>query len=190
MVAPGNRKAGGEAGRPAGPCVMVIFGIGGDLTKRKLFPALYNLAKDELLPKDFAIVGIGRGEVSTPDFQKKIAQELHEFATSDVDPALVDWLTERLYYHVGNFQDPAAYKSLAELLATVDKEHSTGGNYFYYLATAPEFFGEVTRQLGAAGLTQQTENRWRRIIYEKPFGDGLASAHALNREIEEVLQEN
>src|SRR5579864_7908782 len=190
LIAPGNKKIGGEAGRPAGPCVMVIFGIGGDLTKRKLFPALYNLAKDDLLPKEFAIVGTGRGESSTPEFQKKIAQEVREFATSDVEPALVDWLTERLYYHVGNFQDPAAYKSLAALLANVDKDHSTGGNYFYYLATAPEFFGEITRQLGAAGLTQQTENRWRRVIYEKPFGDGLASAHALNCEIEEVLQEN
>src|SRR5579864_3341303 len=190
VIASRGKKSGGEAGRPAGPCVMVIFGIGGDLTKRKLFPALYNLAKDDLLPKEFAIVGTGRGESSTPEFQKKIAQEVREFATSDVEPALVDWLTERLYYHVGNFQDPAAYKSLAALLANVDKDHSTGGNYFYYLATAPEFFGEITRQLGAAGLTQQAENRWRRVIYEKPFGDGLASAHALNCEIEEVLQEN
>ena len=190
VIAPGDRKTSGERGRPAGPCVMVIFGIGGDLTKRKLFPALYNLAKDDLLPKEFAIVGIGRSESSTPEFQKKIAQEIREFATSDIEPALIDWLTERLYYHVGNFQDPAAYKSLAGLLANVDKDHSTGGNYFYYLATAPEFFGEITRQLGAAGLTQQTENRWRRVIYEKPFGDGLSSAHALNCEIEEVLQEN
>src|SRR5487761_897794 len=190
VTAVNTKVGGGQAGRAAGPCVMVIFGVGGDLTKRKLFPALYNLAKDELLPKDFAIIGIGRGEISTPDFQKKTAQELREFATSDVEPALVAWLTERLYYHVGTFQDPGAYKKLGELLAQTDQKHSTGGNYFYYLATAPEYFGEITRQLGAAGLTQQTENRWRRIIYEKPFGDGLASARTLNREIEEVLEEN
>ncbi|HVA17239.1 MAG TPA: glucose-6-phosphate dehydrogenase, partial [Candidatus Dormibacteraeota bacterium] len=130
VTVPANNKSFGEAGRPAGPCVMVIFGVGGDLTKRKLFPALYNLAKDDLLPKDFAIVGIGRSEMSTSDFQKKIAQELHEFATGDVEPTLVDWLTERLYYHMGNFQDPAAYKALAALLVQLDKQHSTGGNYF------------------------------------------------------------
>ncbi len=147
-------------------------------------------AKDDLLPKDFAVVGVGRSEKSTADFQKKIAQELREFATSDVEPALVDWLTERLYYHVGNFQDPATYQKLAALLAQIDQRHSTGGNYFYYLATAPEYFGEITRQLGAAKLTQQSENRWRRVIYEKPFGDGLSSAQSLNREIEQVLEEN
>ncbi|MFZ0465427.1 MAG: hypothetical protein WAL78_06950, partial [Candidatus Acidiferrales bacterium] len=168
-IAP-QRAHANEAGHAAGPCVMVIFGVGGDLTKRKLFPALYNLAKDELLPKDFAVVGVGRQETSTPDFQKKIAQELTEFATSDVEPTLVNWLTERLYYCVGSFQEPDAYKKLGELLQQIDQKHSTGGNYFYYLATAPEYFGEITRQLGAAGLTQQADNRWRRVIYEKPFG--------------------
>ena len=104
--APSDRKfAGSGAHRLAGPCVMVIFGIGGDLTKRKLAPALYNLAKDNLLPKEFAIVGVGRGSISTPDFQKKIAQVLREFASTDFERALVDWLTVRLYYHVGNFQE-------------------------------------------------------------------------------------
>jgi glucose-6-phosphate 1-dehydrogenase len=188
-TAPQSRPAN-EASRAAGPCVMVIFGVGGDLTKRKLFPALYNLAKENLLPKDFAIVGVGRHETSTPDFQSKIAQELTEFATSDVEPALVNWLTERLYYSVGSFQEPDTYKKLGDLLHQIDQKHSTEGNYFYYLATAPEFFGEITRQLGAAALTHQTGNRWRRVIYEKPFGDGLASARALNHEIEEVLGEN
>jgi glucose-6-phosphate 1-dehydrogenase len=178
-----------DAGRPAGPCVMVIFGVG-DLTKRKLFPALYNLAKDNLLPKEFAIVGIGRSPSTTPEFQKKVGEELRQFATSDIEPALLDWLIARLYYHVGNFQDAAAYQKLGDLLTQIDQKHSTGENYLYYLATAPEFFGEITRQLGAAGLTRQTETHWRRIVYEKPFGHDLASARALNSEIEQVLEEN
>ena len=189
-IAPQARTFASQAGRPAGPCVMVIFGVGGDLTKRKLLPALYNLAKDNLLPKQFAIVGVGRHEVSADDFRKKIAEELGEFATSEAEPALVKWLTDRLYHHVATFEDADAYKKLGDLLRQIDKERSTGGNYFYYLATAPEYFGPITRQLGDAQLTQQEQGRWRRVIYEKPFGDGLASARALNQEVEQVLHEN
>jgi glucose-6-phosphate 1-dehydrogenase len=179
-----------EAGRPAGPCVMIIFGVSGDLTKRKLVPALYNLAKDNLLPKQFAVVGMGRHEISHEDFRKKIAQELNEYATSETDPELVNWLTERLYHHLGKFEEPEAYLRLADLLRQIDSEHSTGGNYLYYLATAPEYFGAITRRLGEAQLTQQDENHWRRVIYEKPFGNGLYSARSLNCEIEHVLEED
>jgi glucose-6-phosphate 1-dehydrogenase len=190
LTAPGIRPAPADAGRPAGPCAMVIFGVGGDLTKRKLFPALYNLAKDSLLPREFAVIGVGRSASTTAEFQKKISQGLHEFATTDIEPALVDWLTERLYYHTGNFQDPGAYQKLGELLNQVDQKHATGGNYFYYLATAPDFFGEITRQLGAAALTRQSDAHWRRVVYEKPFGHDLDSARSLNHEIEQVLEEN
>lgn len=189
-IAPHARTLATEAGRPAGACVMVIFGVSGDLTKRKLFPALYNLIKDNLLPKQFAIVGVGRHEISLEEFRKKVAEELSEFATSQVEPEAVTWLTDRLYHHVMNFEDADAYKALGELLRQVDKDHGTNANYFYYLATAPEYFGPITRLLGDAQLTQQGQGRWRRVIYEKPFGDGLASARSLNREIEQVLEEN
>lgn len=189
-IAPHVKTFATEAGRPAGACVMVIFGVSGDLTKRKLFPALYNLVKDNLLPKQFAIVGVGRHEISPEEFRKKVAQELAEFATSQVESEVVTWLTDRLYHHVMNFEDADAYRTLGDLLRQVDKDHGTGGNYFYYLATAPEYFGPITRLLGDAHLTQQGQGRWRRVIYEKPFGDGLASARALNREIEQVLEEN
>ena len=190
-AAPRGRSLAAEAGRPAGPCIMVIFGVSGDLTKRKLIPALYNLAKENLLPREFAIVGMSRHEVSDGDFQKKVMQELNENdGSARLDPELIAWLSERLYHHFGDFADAAAYARLGELLHKIDSERGTGGNYLYYLATAPEYFGEITRRLGEAHLTQQDQRSWRRIIYEKPFGNGLASARALNQQIEQVLQEN
>lgn len=189
-VEPYTRSLASVAGRPASPCVMVIFGVSGDLTKRKLVPALYNLAKDNLLPKQFAIVGMGRHQISDGDFQNKISAELKEFATSELEPDLMNWMKDRFYYHFGNFEDPEAYRRLSDLLHQIDRERSTGGNYLYYLATAPEYFSAITRRLGEAQLTQQTPRNWRRVIYEKPFGDGLASARALNQQLESVLQEN
>jgi len=190
LIAPQRTAPASEAGRPAGPCVMVIFGVSGDLTKRKLMPALYNLAKDRLLPREFAVVGIGRHEISSADFRKKTAAELKEFATTAVEPELLNWLADRLYYHFGDFEDADSYKRLGDLLRKIDAEHFTAGNYLYYLATAPSYFCEITRRLGEAQLTRQEPNNWRRVIYEKPFGHGLNSARALNQEIEHVLQEN
>lgn len=150
------------AGRPTGACVMIIFGASGDLTKRKLIPALYNLRKDGLLPKEFAIVGCGRTPISREDYQKKVAQDLREFATSPAEPQFLGWLRERVYYNVGDIRSPATFKELAALLAQVDKQHGTGRNYFYYLATAPDYFAEIVPQLGAAGLTQEN-GHWRRF---------------------------
>jgi len=179
-----------EPGRPSDPCVMVIFGGTGDLTKRKLLPALYNLAVDKLLSSSFAVIGIGRTPLSTEEFRSRIDQEVREFATTSVEPQQWKRILSAIYYLSGDLQDPGTYKRLSELLEKVDKDHGTQGNYFYYLATAPNFFGEVVRQLGAAGLAQESEDRWRRVIFEKPFGHDLESARTLNREITEVLKEN
>jgi glucose-6-phosphate 1-dehydrogenase len=175
-------------GRPGDPCVMVIFGASGDLTKRKLIPALYNLAKDNLLSKEFAVVGFARNEMTSEQFRDEIGKEIGEFATTTVDPDLWHWFSRRIYYHSGDFADPAAYKGLSELLAQIDKEHGTRGNYFYYLATAPGFFGPIVTQLGEAGLVQE-DHGWRRVIIEKPFGRDYESAIALNKEIRKVLNE-
>jgi len=177
-------------GQPSGPCVMVIFGASGDLTRRKLLPALCNLAQEGLLPKEFAVVGVGRSPTSNEEFRKKVAQDLQEFASTPVEPNLLDWLSNRVYYHVGNFQDPANYRALGDLLGQVDLKHGTGGNYFFYLATAPGYFAEIARQVGAAALAQEGNGRWRRLIIEKPFGHDLPSARALNREIKQVLDES
>ncbi|HXH13548.1 MAG TPA: glucose-6-phosphate dehydrogenase [Alphaproteobacteria bacterium] len=168
---------------------MVIFGASGDLTKRKLIPALYNLAKDNLLSRQFAVIGSARRPMTHEDFRAKLTQDMREFATGPIDPDLWEWLARRLYYLPGDGQDPNTSRQLKELLSKVDKEHGTSGNYFYYLATAPGLFSRVIQQLGAAGLTDEKNGRWRRVIIEKPFGHDFASARALNQEIRQVLHE-
>jgi glucose-6-phosphate 1-dehydrogenase len=176
------------AGHPADPCVMVIFGASGDLTKRKLLPALYNLAKDNLLSKEFAFIGFARNETNTEQFRDMINKEIGEFATTKLDPQQWEWLSERIHYISGDFDDPAAYQTLSTLLSALDKQLGTRGNYFYYLATSPTFFGTIIKQLGTAGLVTE-DHGWRRVIIEKPFGRDLDSAKALNKEIRKVLDE-
>ena len=182
------RGNGTAAGRAADPCVMVIFGASGDLTKRKLIPALYNLAKDNLLSKEFALVGVARNEMSSEQFRDMIGKEIGEFATTKVDPDLWHWFARRIYYISGDFDNPKVYEELARVLGEVDKEHGTRGNYFYYLAIAPSFFATVVKQLGAANLVSE-DHGWRRVIIEKPFGHDYESARSLNKEIREVLDE-
>ncbi|HLH00094.1 MAG TPA: glucose-6-phosphate dehydrogenase [Bryobacteraceae bacterium] len=176
------------AGRAADPCVMVIFGASGDLTKRKLIPALYNLAKDNLLSKEFALVGVARNEMNSEQFRDMIGKEIGDYATTKVDPDLWHWFARRIYYVSGDFDDPKVYEELSRVLGEVDKEHGTRGNYFYYLATAPSFFATVVKQLGQAGLVSE-EHGWRRVIIEKPFGHDYESAKSLNKEIRQVLEE-
>jgi glucose-6-phosphate 1-dehydrogenase len=176
-------------GTPSDPCVMVIFGGTGDLTKRKLLPALYNLVVENLLSPSFAVIGIGRTELSTEEFRSKIDQDMREFATGSLQPEQWNRLLSAIYYLCGDLQDPNTYARLSELLGRVDKDHGTGGNYFYYLATAPNFFGEVVRQLGVSGLARESDGNWRRVIFEKPFGHDLDSARTLNREITHYLKE-
>ncbi len=168
---------------------MVIFGASGDLTKRKLIPALYNLAKDNVLSKEFALIGFARNEMTSEEFRAKLTSEINEFATSKVDPELWNWFTERIYYVSGEFGDPAAYKKLAEQLEQVKKNHGTHGNCFFYLATAPAFFAPVVQQLGAAGLVKEEGGAWRRVIIEKPFGRDYDTARKLNHDIRAVLDE-
>jgi glucose-6-phosphate 1-dehydrogenase len=179
-----------QQGQPGPPCVMVIFGAAGDLTKRKLIPALYNLAKEALLPKQFAIVGVARRELTHEAFREQTSRDIREFATTAVEPELWNWFVQRLYYLPGNVQDADTYRRLRELLRQVDKNHGTQGNYLYYLATSPNFFSVIVDQLGASELAREPNGHWRRVIIEKPFGRDLASATALNREIRKVLQED
>jgi glucose-6-phosphate 1-dehydrogenase len=177
-------------GRVADPCAMVIFGAAGDLTKRKLVPALYNLAHDGLLSKNFAVIGFARREMDTEQFRAQLAEEMPKFATAKIDPALWDWLLKRIYYVNGTFEDPAGYRRLKETLALADKECGTGGNYLHYLSTPPSVFSVVANQLGAAGLVAEENGQWRRVVVEKPFGTDLLSAQALNRDLSKVLDES
>jgi len=176
-------------GHQANPCVMVIFGAGGDLTKRKLIPALCNLAKDKLLSPQFAVIGFSYDSMTTEAFRAQLTKDIKEFAPEPVDSQLWNWFLERTYYVQGDFQDSAAYGRLQAQIAVVEKTHSTQGNRFFYLAVSPKFFAPVVKQLGQAGLTQEEEGKWARVIVEKPFGRDLASAKQLNRDLKQILDE-
>ncbi len=166
------------------PCVLVIFGAGGDLTKRLLAPSLYNLKKAGRLPEDFAVIGFARTDVGGEDgFRGKFADDLREFVGKDVDPGIVEWLTSRLYYVRSAFDNRPGYEELKAKLASKPQ------NYLFYLATAPEFFAEVPKQLESVGLTQEPEGQWRRLIVEKPFGRDLESARKLDRDLAGLLKE-
>jgi glucose-6-phosphate 1-dehydrogenase len=118
-----------------------------------------------------------------------MGQKLKDFATTSIDNDLVDWLLRRIYFVPGEFTEDKLYANLADTLAQVDKAHNTHGNYFFYLATSPAFFGDITDHLGASGLACEKDGQWRRIVFEKPFGSDLESAKALNRQVRRVLQE-
>jgi glucose-6-phosphate 1-dehydrogenase len=190
MADSATRPTSPVAGQAAGPCAMVIFGASGDLTKRKLLPALINLARDKLLPHDFAVIGTARRPMSDVDFRRKIGEELGEIMTGGLDPALWKWLEPRLYYLAADLQDPSAYSALRDRLAYCDKNHATAANYLFYLSTAPNLFAAAAQRLGEAGLTKEPNGCWRRLIIEKPFGRDLASAHQLNQDLRKVLNEN
>ncbi len=176
--------------RVADPCAMVIFGATGDLTKRKLIPALYNLAKCGLLPAEFHIIGFARKPGTSDGFRKQMRDDIRGFATGGFDEETWKWFDERLEYIGAEFDAPDSYRRLAEALARSDKSRGTSGSYLFYLATPPELFCEVTRQLGAAGLTAESEAAWRRVIVEKPFGRDLDSARKLNASILGTLKEH
>ncbi len=173
----------------ASPCVMVIFGATGDLTKRKLIPALCNLAQDEVLPKQFAIVGFAGNDLDAASFRKMLSGEIPKYVSTPIDPKLWDWMCERIYYVKGDFLDPEAYKRLDQQISEADKKHNTLGNRFFYLAVAPRFFSPIAQMLGQCCLTKEETGHWARVIIEKPFGHDLESAKKLNQELNQVLTE-
>ena len=183
---------------PPHPCVMVIFGASGDLTKRKLVPALYNIAISKLLPENFAVVGFAIDELDTEQFRSNLSRDIKQFGGSGVDPQVwEEKFAKRLFYVKGGFEDPQSYAKLKEQLEQVDRDCGTQSNYLFYLATPPAFFAKIVGQLAAAGLTEedaeQTDGggqRWRRVIIEKPFGRDLDSARALNAELQKLLRED
>ncbi|HEX8871191.1 MAG TPA: glucose-6-phosphate dehydrogenase [Candidatus Acidoferrum sp.] len=173
----------------AGPCVMVIFGATGDLTKRKLIPALLNLAQENVLSKQFAIVGFAANDLTTETFRKTLGEDMPQFAPDPIDLKMWDWLAQRIYFVKGDFGDPEAYRRLQKQIEEAEKAHDTFGNKFFYLAVAPRFFAPIVGQLGAAGLTREQEGQWTRVIVEKPFGHDLESAKQLNCDLKKVLNE-
>ncbi len=173
---------------PAPPCTMVIFGATGDLTRRKLFPALYNLANEGLLSDELAVIGVGRYEMSTDALREKLKTDLNTFTTGTLDAGRTDWLLERLSYVSGEIDGATTYERLRAELDRVEAERGTGGNVLFYLAIPPDLFCNTIERLAAAGLMQENEH-WRRVVIEKPFGHDLESARSLNSQIRQVLDE-
>jgi glucose-6-phosphate 1-dehydrogenase len=172
------------------PAAIVIFGASGDLTKRKLGPALFNLAHQRLLPPETAIVGFARTTMSDDEFRANIRAGIDAHSRVEVtDESVWDGFASRLRYMPGSFDDPDAYGRLAAQLADLDATMGTAGNRLFYLATAPEFFPVIAANLGRAGLAQEADERFARIVVEKPFGTDLASARTLNDELGQVFRE-
>jgi glucose-6-phosphate 1-dehydrogenase len=189
-MVPGNTTDAGVKLKAAGPCSVVIFGASGDLTRRLLFPALYNLAQDGLLPEEFAVIGFARHPLTDDRLRSQFRDCVRDAAhDSPASGATLEWLASRLYYVQSDFTDPDGYRRLAEKLDQAGGAHGTSGNCLFYLATAPDFFLEVAERLAGAGLLAQTGGRWRRIVVEKPFGRDLDSARELNRGLTRVAGE-
>ncbi|AMV00394.1 glucose-6-phosphate dehydrogenase [Xanthomonas citri] len=181
------------------PCIIVVFGARGDLTKRLVMPALYNLRRSGALGDDFAIAGMDHGDISERAWRTNMGQSMTqllssrdaEFQTDEFDTATWDWLRERMHYLRGDFTDQGAYRSLGGVLDKLHKRYGTQGNVLFYLATAARFFEPVLLNLGEAGLVKQREGEgWRRVIVEKPFGHDLPSAQHLNATVAKVLHED
>ncbi|MBX6323201.1 MAG: glucose-6-phosphate dehydrogenase [Rhodospirillaceae bacterium] len=176
-----------ETAIPAPPCLLVIFGGTGDLTRRLLMPALLNLRRAGLLSGDFAVLGLGRTRLGDEEYRRVTAEAVQKLAGVGAASAEWAWLAERLHHLAGDFNDPASYRSLAQAIARHGPDG--GRNVLFYLATPPEAFEPAIRGLAAAGLMRQDKG-WRRVVVEKPFGTDVASAVALNRSILSVLGED
>jgi glucose-6-phosphate 1-dehydrogenase len=178
-----------DAPQPSPPCVLVIFGASGDLTKRKLVPALCNLAQEGLLSEQFAIVGFAFDPLTTDSFRDQLSKEINQFTARPLSPKIWQWFLDRTYYIQGNFGDDAAFQRLKDQIAAAEQKHNTEGNRFHYLAVSPNFFSPIIRKLGEIGLTREDNGHWTRVIVEKPFGHDVDSAIQLNKELKEILGE-
>ncbi|HEY6461301.1 MAG TPA: glucose-6-phosphate dehydrogenase [Polyangiaceae bacterium] len=186
------RSAGAEApdeNPPTEPFVMLLFGASGDLTKRLLVPALYNLACDGLLSEKFALLGTAMDPLTTDAFRERMSADIQKFHTrKEFDPKAWEGLVSRFHYVPGGFDDAGLYDKLKADVARLDAEVGAGGNVLFYFATAPRFFGLLCDKLAASGFREGPG--WKRIIVEKPFGTDLPSALALNKEVLAHWQEN
>ena len=180
--------------RIAGPSGMVIFGVTGDLARKKLLPAVYDLASRGLLPAGFTLVGFGRREWSKQDFEDYVRDAVTSSARTEFDENVWNRLAEGMHFVTGAFNDDAAFDRLAALLSEMDTTRGTGGNWAFYLSVPPEHFAGVVHQLDRCGMAAQHSDdgahRWRRVIIEKPFGHDLESAKELNAVVNSVFPEN
>ncbi|HVF73074.1 MAG TPA: glucose-6-phosphate dehydrogenase [Chthoniobacterales bacterium] len=171
-------------------CTIVIFGATGDLTMRKLIPALYNIAADGELPPQVAVVGFARRSKTDDEFRKEQEESTRKFSRQQVRDETWGDFAQALFYHESEFHDTNGYKTLGERLDKIDQERGTGGNRLFYLAAAPDQFEAILKNLKKAGLTESNEGGWARVIVEKPFGTDLPSAKKLNAVVRTAFAEN
>lgn len=175
--------------RIAGPSGMVIFGVTGDLARKKLLPAIYDLANRGLLPPGFALVGFGRRNWSKQDFEDYVREAVEASSRTAFNTNVWDRLAEGMQFVSGSFNDDAAFDALANKLRSTDETRGTNGNWAFYLSVPPEHFSSVVHQLDRSGMAQPQDHGWRRVIIEKPFGHDLESAKELNRVVNSVFPE-
>jgi glucose-6-phosphate 1-dehydrogenase len=181
-------RQGLSSGRVAPPCSLVIYGASGDLTARKLVPALFELYEKHLLPVSFNLIGISRSAISDEDFRKKLKEALLQ-SKPQVSDAIWNSFSQNFHYHAGGYDDFKVYQALAVKLNELDEKNGTAGNRIFYLSTPPNVFEEIISNLGAAGLAKE-EKGFSRVVIEKPFGHNLDSAKELNQKVREVFKEN
>jgi glucose-6-phosphate 1-dehydrogenase len=168
----------------------VIFGLTGDLSKRLLLPALYNLFTHGLLPEHFAMIGFALSDQTEEQLLQTLEADLAQACGRDCHRGNIRWLLSRLRFIKSDFESPGGWAELHRLLGEADRTQGVNGNYLFYLATAPDFFLSLVQRLGAEGLLGASEGHWRRVVIEKPFGHDLESARALNRELLKVVHDN
>ena len=174
--------------RIAGPCSLIIFGVTGDLARKKLMPAVYDLANRGLLPPGFSLVGFARRDWATQDFGKQVRDAVRDNARTPFREATWQQLAQGFRFVPGDFSDDAAFDSLEKTIRELDEAQGTGGNHAFYLSIPPKFFDVVVKQLARSGLADpEADEQWRRVVIEKPFGHDLASARELNDVVEAIF---
>ncbi len=186
-----EKRSSSIYGTTAEPCSVILFGASGDLAKRKVIPAMYDLTQHNSLGERYAIIGFARTPMTDESFRATIGEAAKTISeVGPIDPAKWDNFSSNLYYSAGEYGDPNSYAQLAKRLAEIDKEKKLGGNRLFYLSTPPEVYPDIVEQLGRAGLAKPANpNSWVRIIIEKPFGRDLASARELNKIVLNVFEE-
>ncbi len=184
----------GRASRNIDPCIVVIFGATGDLTGRKLAPALYNLAREGMLPGSFATVGFARREKSDQTFREELKADVAKFSrVKPLDEAVWNTFAEHLYYHQSEFDQPEGYAKLKKRLEALDQQLGTRGNRLYYMSVQPKYFPVIVEQMKRAGLLYDPhveKQKWSRVVIEKPFGHDTDSAKALQQQLDAALDES
>src|SRR3984893_8439648 len=190
VEAPNPLREGIRIKKSPEPCVMVIFGATGDLTHRKLLPALYNLALEHPLPAGFSVVAFAGRHYSTDEYRQQALESINQYSRQKpVNPQVWENFAAGIHYLQADFNDPKGYEKLNNLLNLLDQERGTGGNRIFYLSTPPSQYPEIIQRIGAAGLNRSRKG-WTRIIIEKPFGHDLGSAKELNRQVGKVFKED